>query len=92
MKELGAQWLVKMVQYIEDNPQFVVNGFVKAGISMELDNHTVSSEASSTSSDETYSEESSDSEDSKGSTSECSSESEERSESSSEDEVIVLSD
>ena len=72
MKELGAQWLVKMVQYIEDNLPFVVNGFVKAGIS--LDNNTVdlSSEASSTNSDETYSEVSSDSEDSKGSSSECS--------------------
>jgi len=102
LKELGAQWLVKMVQYIEDNPQFVMNGFIKAGISKALDNHSAdlssegsstSSDGSSTSSDETYSEESSDSEDFMGSTSESSSESEERSEySSSEDELIVLSD
>ena len=71
MKEFGVQWLVKMVQYVEYSPQFMVNGFVKAWISKALDNHTVdlsSSEASSTSSDKTYSEESSDSEDSKGST------------------------
>jgi len=27
-------------QYIEDNPQFVVNGFEKAGISRALDNGT----------------------------------------------------
>jgi len=54
LKELGARWLVKMVEYIEDNPQFVVNGFVKAGISKALDNHSadLSSEGSSTSSDE----------------------------------------
>ena len=50
----------------------MVNGFVKAGKSKALDNHTadLSSEASSTSSDGTYSEESKDSEDSKESTSE----------------------
>jgi len=54
LKELGAQWLVKMVQYIEDNPQFVVNGFIKAGISRALDNGTadLSSDESSASNSE----------------------------------------
>ena len=37
LKELGAKWLVMMAQYIEDNPQFIVNGFIKAGISGALD-------------------------------------------------------
>jgi len=67
LKELGAQWLVKMVQYIEDNPQFVVNGFVKAGISRALNNDTAdlsSDESGSESSDDTYSEDSSDLEES----------------------------
>ena len=37
LKELGAKWLVMMAQYIEDNPQFIVNGLIKAGISGALD-------------------------------------------------------
>ena len=37
LKELGAKWLVDTVNYIRDNPQFVVNGFVKAGILGALD-------------------------------------------------------
>ena len=32
MKELRAKWLEEMYQYICDNPQFIVNGFLKAGI------------------------------------------------------------
>ena len=28
MKELGAEWLVEMADYIADNPQFIVNGFI----------------------------------------------------------------
>jgi len=54
LKEFGAQWLVKMVQYIEDNPQFVVNGFIKAGISRALDNGSadLNSEESSASNSE----------------------------------------
>lgn len=37
LKELGAQWLVQMAEYISDNPQMIVNGFVRAGISAALD-------------------------------------------------------
>ena len=32
MKELGAEWLVEMADYIADNPQFIVNGFIRSGI------------------------------------------------------------
>ena len=32
MKEIGAKWLVDMASYISDNPQFIVNGFIHAGI------------------------------------------------------------
>ena len=27
LKEIGAQWLVEMAEYISENPQFIVNGF-----------------------------------------------------------------
>ena len=37
MKELGAKWLEEMYQYICDNPQFIVNGFLKAGIPQAVD-------------------------------------------------------
>lgn len=32
MRELGAQWLASMHEYISDNPTIIVNGFLKAGI------------------------------------------------------------
>ena len=32
MKEVGADWLVQMADYIGQNPSFLVNGFIKAGI------------------------------------------------------------
>ena len=34
MKDLGAKWLE---EYICDNPQFIVNGFLQAGIPQALD-------------------------------------------------------
>jgi hypothetical protein len=37
LKELGAKWMVEMAAYFGDNPQIVVNGFVKAGIAEALD-------------------------------------------------------
>ena len=37
LKELGAKWLVQMANYFTDNPQIIVNGFVKAGITAALD-------------------------------------------------------
>ena len=38
LKELGAKWLVEMADYVADNPQFIVNGFVWTGITTALDN------------------------------------------------------
>ena len=32
MKELGAKWLANTAQYIIDNPQITVNGFLRSGI------------------------------------------------------------
>ena len=37
MRELGAKWLVEMADYICQNPQFITNGFLRAGISQALD-------------------------------------------------------
>ena len=37
LKELGAKWLVEMATYISQNQQFLLSGFVKAGISRALD-------------------------------------------------------
>ena len=39
LKEIGAKWLVDMASYISDNPQFIVNGFIRAGITGALDAH-----------------------------------------------------
>lgn len=36
MRELGAQWLMSMYEHIQDNPQIVVNGFLKAEIPQAL--------------------------------------------------------
>ena len=37
LKELGAKWLVQMAEYFADNPQIIVNGFIRAGIASALD-------------------------------------------------------
>ena len=37
MKEVAADWLVQMVDYIVQNPSFLVYGFIKAGITGALD-------------------------------------------------------
>ena len=37
LKEIGAKWLVDMARYISDKPQFIVNGFIPAGIAGALD-------------------------------------------------------
>ena len=36
MKELGAVWLEEMYEYICDNPQFIVKGFLQSGIPQAL--------------------------------------------------------
>ena len=32
MKKIGTNWLVEATKYIADNPQFIVNGFIHAGM------------------------------------------------------------
>ena len=39
LKELGASWMVEMAKYFGENPQIVVNGFIKPGIPGALDGH-----------------------------------------------------
>ena len=40
IKHISTQWLVKMWEYIMDNPQFIVNNFVRSGICRALDGAT----------------------------------------------------
>ena len=47
LKELGAKWLVEMFEYIADNPQFIVNGFIRAGIPGALDSIQPAEDATS---------------------------------------------
>ena len=37
LRELGAEWMVEMAEYIANNPDFIVKGFRRAGISRALD-------------------------------------------------------
>ena len=37
MKEVCAHWLVEMAEYVSDNSQFIVSGFVRSGISLAID-------------------------------------------------------
>lgn len=37
MKELGAKWLVDMADYISNNPQMIVNGFIHSEITGSID-------------------------------------------------------
>ena len=37
LKEISGKWFVDMANYLMDNPQFIVNGFLQAGISQALD-------------------------------------------------------
>ena len=39
LKELGVMQLIEMFQYISDNSQFIVNGFIHAGILTALDGY-----------------------------------------------------
>ena len=32
LKEISMKWLVEMSDYISDNPLFIVNGFIRDGI------------------------------------------------------------
>ena len=35
--EIGAKWLVEMADYISDNPQFIINDFIRSGIARAAD-------------------------------------------------------
>ena len=37
LKEKGAEWLSEMGEYLSDNPQIIVNGFIRSGISDAID-------------------------------------------------------
>ena len=56
LKELGAQWLVEMFEYISDNPVFIVNGFIRSGISGALNRCFNQQDSDSESSDSEHDE------------------------------------
>ena len=37
LKELGAKWLEEITEYLNKSSQFIVNGFIRAGICGALD-------------------------------------------------------
>ena len=37
LKEARAKWFVEMEDYLSDNPQIIINGFIKASITGALD-------------------------------------------------------
>ena len=37
MKNIDAKWLVEATKYIADNPRFIINGFICAGICQAID-------------------------------------------------------
>ena len=56
MKELGANWIEQMVEYISDNPEFIVRGFVQSGISLALDGISIEEDSERNTSDDDYEE------------------------------------
>ena len=63
LKEVGAKWLVKMAEYIAENPQLIVNGFIRSGITGALDGcdddeHSTHSEDSENDSDDYFTDDS----------------------------------
>ena len=62
IKELSAQWVVEMAEYIASNPQFVVNGFRRSGIPAAL-NRVDSEEEDSGEDSDNLSEDEDDSDD-----------------------------
>jgi len=57
MKELGANWIEQMVEYISDNPEFIVRGFVRSGISLALDGVDDEEDSEGDTSDDDFEEE-----------------------------------
>ena len=56
MKLLGAMWIEQMVEYIRDNPQFIVGGFVWLGISLALDGISIEEDPEEDTTDDDYKE------------------------------------
>ena len=56
LKESGAKWMVQMAEYFADNPQIIVNGFIRAGINRALDDLSDDEEGEPSSSDNNESE------------------------------------
>ena len=53
MKYLGAQWLVKVVDYLSDYPQIIVNGFIPSGITPSIDSGKLITDSGSEEHDDT---------------------------------------
>lgn len=45
LKELGAKWLVDAATYISSNPQVIVNGFIRSGITGAIDGEKTDDQA-----------------------------------------------
>ena len=56
LKELGAKWLVQMAEHFQENPQIIVNGFLRAGIAAGLDRASRDLEGEEDTSSETESD------------------------------------
>ena len=37
LKEIGGKWLVGMAEFLTKNPRFIVNGFLRSGITGAID-------------------------------------------------------
>ena len=54
MKKISAKWLVDMAEYLSDNPQIIVNGFIRSGIPGALDGLQEDTDSGNESSQEDY--------------------------------------
>ena len=56
LKEIGAKWLVGMHEYISNNPQFIVNGFLHSGIAAAIDGYDIECDNMASESEEIFSD------------------------------------
>ena len=54
MKEISAKWLVDTAEYMSDNPQIIVNGFIRSGIPGAVDGLQEDRDSGNESSQEEY--------------------------------------
>ena len=54
MKEISAKWLVDMAEYMSDNPQIIVNSFIRSGIPGAVDGLQEDRDSGNESSQEEY--------------------------------------